>query len=363
MKKEVQAYICNLSFPQYYKEFEELALGGYYYNVDAILDKVKDMKFTAPKWSQKGDVIFFMHSKTSNAHISRIKKQLMNKLDEYTEEEQESLLEHMHYGEELYEKVGGKIFALATVGGDKSVIESDEIFDEKIHWGRNIYAPINNICILDFPVALSQFKDFITLSTGGSITPVLGSDYTQLIKLVNRYNTLDKYYTETKPVENPLNKLTSSNWIENNINKRSGYFLAKQFRVYYVDYLIKELSDNKKIYSECNCYSDKSLYSIVDNMILFNGKYLPIKVKLDINNESDLKGQVSKYINLTSFELDEKTKLKADNNIYNKVVVIDVNYIYIFDGEIKKIYDLNNLKCKSNLKEIKKVISEELDNV
>lgn len=78
-----------------------------------------------------------------------------------------------------------------------------------------------------------------------------------------------------------------------------------------MNYLLRELSDIKTIYRECACYKDKGPASYVDNVILFNGKYLPVEIKLNIKAEKNIIGQVTKYCHLRKLILVNKGSKKT----------------------------------------------------
>ena len=88
---------------------------------------------------------------------------------------------------------------------------------------------------------------------------------------------------------------------------------------------------------------------------------MPVEVKLDINAEADIKGQVQKYCDVEKCYLANKepsfidyTKMYAD-----KVVIIDTYNVYLYDqnrDSVMKIYDLDDLKEESDVQALRKTI-------
>ncbi len=54
-----------------------------------------------------------------------------------------------------------------------------------------------------------------------------------------------------------------------------------------------------------------------DNLIKFQGKYLPVEVKLSIHNEADLPGQLSQYCHTDQIVLNDRsgTILSSRNHV------------------------------------------------
>ena len=141
--------------------------------------------------------------------------------------------------------------------------------------------------------------------------------------------------------------------------------LESQFRSYYTDYLLCEVSDRKTIYRECRCIKKDNSDTFADNVIYINGKYVPVEIKLSISAESNIKGQVKNYCNTDEIYIDTKRNKKINpNQIYNKnVIVIDTEGVYIFNSdnyELKHILSLNALTNISDIQMLKKNILKEL---
>lgn len=101
--------------------------------------------------------------------------------------------------------------------------------------------------------------------------------------------------------------------------------------------------------------------SFVDNVILFDGKYLPVEIKLSVSAEANIKQQVSKYCNTDAIILDEKDNrvVNADLVYSDHVLIIDTDHIYLFcaqNNQVTEIYDLGNLSVLSDIQELRNII-------
>ena len=356
---EVQSYILNLSFPT---ELDDvLHIKQEYpglFDMEVLLYTDEVYNWTAPKWVKPGDIVFFMHSKTSILSIRRLKKELKQKSDQYTEEEYTIISDALQKGEEIYSKYGAKIFMFGRADESPVYLPNDQL-DHSPYWKSRIYVNVCDCQLLANPIDLSEFSSFIKLSCGGSITPVFGDEFESLKALITaRGNTIPNYLALSRAMPIPLAKINENNWIQISSQYRLSFIYESQFRAFYVDYLLKQLGDKKTIYRECPCKKGDLHPSYVDNVILFGGKYLPVEVKLSKDAETDLRGQLRKYCNVDVLYLDSKEGHIAENSrvISDKVLLIDTYGIYLFsyqDDTITDITDLADIKCDSDIQRIR----------
>lgn len=361
-KPYVQAYINNISFPNSLEELADFMENGLY-DLEKILQN-ESVEWTAPKWTKIGDIVFFMHAKTSIQTIRNLEKQLNNLKQTYSEYEFKKLWNWLQYGKKLYSLYGGKIFAIGKVFDNIIHDDNDKEFYDIHHWQSRIYASINDFFILEEPIALEAFKDFISISRQSAITSVLGKDFDRLIKLISLKNKLPSYYKNATAMPINLANISKANWLNITSDYRRTFFLEIQFRSYYVDYLLKELGDIKTFYRECRCQKIGIPDSFVDNLIKINNKYLPVEVKLSVSAEKDICRQVSKYCNNTKISNDKIT-IESDKLFSNNCLVIDTEKIYIYfakTNEIIEIFDLEKIKNIEDIKYIRNIIINLISN-
>ncbi|MBR3570153.1 MAG: hypothetical protein IKN96_05055 [Oscillibacter sp.] len=360
---EVQAVINNISFPKTLEEvfFFETVHGCF--NVEDILFDAEDgidTTWTMPKWCKIGDIVFFYHAKTANVTISRLKGALRRSKDEYNSDDYAILSSALERALELYQQYGGKIFAVGKVcdnpyyqRDDDSDVDSDDDSDVELHWKSKIYARIDGLYCLKEPIDLSEFKAFIALSTGGAITPVFGKEFDMLKALIMSKNAVPRYLEESVAMPIPLAKITGDNWIQVASQYRRSFFLEKQFRAYYVDYLLESLGDRKGFFVECPCIKRGRKESFADNVIILDGKYLPVEVKLNIHAEKDLVGQLRKYCALDALKLDKNGRFAPPDKLFNQgVLTIDTDAVYWYSDanqSVRQICALDSISAKQDI--------------
>lgn len=358
---EVQSYILNISFPQSLYEILEIERNVGKFDIEMLIESMSTdiiNNWYAPKWIKPDDIVFFMHSKKSIKYIRHLMRVLRDGLCNYSKEETDILEKALARGERLYSLYGGRIFAIGRVDEKPHYIEST---DYDPHWGGKRYADVVDCYLLKTPINLNDFDSFIKLSCGGSITPVFGDEFIQLKELVGSCNAIPEYLDSSTAMLIPFRDINRDNWFEVSNKYRRSFIYESQFRAYYVDYLLREIGDRKTIYRECACKKGRQRTSFVDNVILIGGKYLPVEVKLNINAEENILGQVVKYCHLDSLCLDKKeNKLAPAGKIYDSnTLIIDTYSVYMYCAEsntIDVIFDLDRLASDNGLEDLRRIV-------
>ena len=343
----VQAFIDNISFPRTLVELERFADG---FNVEEILT-VDETGWTAPRWAVEGDVVFFFHAKTAIQKITALETKLRREKAEYLEEDYQWLWESLQRARELYKLYGGKIFAIGRISG-RTEYDSQE-GDEILHWASRFYAPIDIIYVLQQPIDISEFSDFLPVSTRGAITPVVGSDFDRLKKIITSKNDIPQYLQESRAIPLPLKRINAKNWLEITQHYRRLFALEIQFRRFYVDYFLKVLGAQKKFYAECECYRQGRRTGIADNAIKIGGKWCFVEVKLNIHAEPHLHNQLQKYCRVEKSVLDKERTIEQEGLWQNSMLVIDTTDFYFYNALTDDLTHLKNLDEIRTEREIK----------
>ena len=115
---------------------------------------------------------------------------------------------------------------------------------------------------------------------------------------------------------------------------------------------------------ECRCQRSDINDSFMDYVMLFDGKYLPVEVKLSVPAEPNIIGQVSKYVFNSQVYLNTDGKSVSGNDFHHgKVLILDTESLYMFDmtsGTVDKIYDLDNIRRLQDLEKVKRIIISKL---
>ncbi len=358
------AFINNIAFPKSLEEIKEVYFEEGRYDIETLLS-TDETSWTAPRWAMMGDICLFMHAKTANSTISRLKTELVQFRDYYSDADYQELSSWLDRGKELYKKYGGKIFAVARVLDSPEEYSASET-NEYIHWGSRLYADMGEIWFLKEPIDISEFKKYVAVSNRGAITPVYGEEYEGLKKLILEKNqNPPEYFISSVAADAESSRINRFNWLRISYKYRHSFIFEKQFRLYYVDYFLSALGDIKTIYSECRCIKQGVTdLSRMDNVIRFYQRYLPVEVKLVVSPES-IVTQVTKYCNDDVVYLDsaEKREVSGDRFYNNHVLLIDVDNIFLYDdrtGAVDKIYDLDDIRTEEDIMRFREKLAEML---
>ena len=350
----VQAFIDNISFPMTLEELERFAD---WFNVEEILN-VAETEWTAPRWAVEGDIVFFFHAKTAIQKITMLETKLKQEKTEYSEEDYQWLWKSLQRARELYKSYGGKIFAIGRISG-RTEYDSQE-GDEVLHWESRFYAPIDRIFVLQQPIDISEFSDFLVVSTRGAITPVVGSDFDRLKKIICAKNEIPDYLKRSRAIPLPLQKINPENWLDVTQEYRRLFALEIQFRRFYVDYFLKVLGQQKTFYAECECYQQGKRTGFADNAIKIGGKWCFVEVKLNIHAEPHLHDQLKKYCHAERVILQKGERTLTQEKVWqNTMLVIDTEDFYIYSvssDQLTLLESLDKIKTESNIKALQKRI-------
>lgn len=337
----VQAFLNNISFP---KSLEELEIFADKFNVEEILT-VSETEWTVPRWAVKGDIVFFFHAKTAIQWIRKLETQLKKDQAFLPAEKERSLENALKRARRLYDDYGGKIFAIGQVS-DRPFYDYQD-GDEVYHWNSRFYAEINQIRVLQRPIDMAEFSDFLRVSPHSAITPVVGDDFERIKALIAGRNRIPSYLQNSKAIPLPLAKINAENWLEVTKTYRRIFTLEVQFRRFYVDHFLRIFGEQKKFLSECECYKTGRRTGFADNAVKLQGKWCFVEVKLNIKTESHLYDQLKKYCQVESVPLKDERTLIQKNIWQNNVIVIDTENVYLYN------FSLNQLQFVKSLDEIR----------
>lgn len=174
------AFITNISFPKSLDEVLYFIDVRGHFDVEEVLEE-SYVEWTAPKDARIGERVFFMHSKTSIDTIRSLKKQRKEMEADIDSNANKALIEALDKAEKLYQLIGGCVFAQGRVCGE--IIVDNVARNDGLHWRSVYYAPIGDISVIEPPINISEFRDFIKISRTGAITKLDEGQEEKLLSL------------------------------------------------------------------------------------------------------------------------------------------------------------------------------------
>ena len=356
-KKYVEAFVNNIAVPKSLEEMHEFFMD--WNDAQNLAEEARAEGWTCwtvPKWAKRGDIVLFMHTKTANSTLTKLRTEVRNKFKPESAEAkqfEEAIADQLAFHKEY----GGKIYAVGRVNGVPEEFEVDPLMHSK----SNVFCNIYNLFLLERPIHISEFNSFITITRQGSVTPIFGSAYEHLKEIISDGNPVPDYFKYSYSTPYPHSVVNSENWMKLGIEYRRAFTLEIQFRQCYVNYLLKELGDQKTIYRECTCHKGTNPLTYVDNVIRINRKLLPVEVKLNIKAAGNLAGQCEQYCKLDNLILskDAKREVNMKAVVDDRVLVIDTFAVYMFflkDKSIRFLYDLDDLGARGDIEELREEV-------
>lgn len=355
---KIQAHINNISFPKSIDELEYYILEHRCYNVEDVLqyNANDDFFWTVPRSCKIGDIVLFFHAKTAIQWIRKLETKVKSLSDSDNRYNKKELVEWLKKARDLYMNYGGKIFAVGRVASSTYFENEDDKVE--LHYGSRIYADIDHIVVLENPIDISEFNSFLKISRQSGITMIPFNEFEELKRIILIKNkNLPSYYRKCKIGDFALTKINRTNFLSLTYDYRRRFILEAEFRSYYVDYILKQLF-GEEVFRECVCHTNQSkIVYFVDNAFVNNDKVLMLEVKLNINNEKNLIGQLEQYTNSCIIDLTKDYHMNEYERNY--MYVIDTMYIYRYYHSTKTIVnlvDLDNIRTIDDVDTLKHIL-------
>jgi len=312
MHKSVQSAVTSVSFPRTLDDLRKmgrkwLGLVGqdWITDLDILLHfpSGHTVPWIAPKWLTAGDLLFFYHTKSARGLISTVtmealamRREAQTRATPHSEEEIETLITILDRVDRLSQGWTGRIFAVGEVSG-----RPERAFDANKHFKGTIYAPLSSVVVFEKPVSSDEFKRFLKIGQN-TITPVYGSQFSELKQLLAKGNAVPTFLQDAVPGDLSFRDVTRHNWADVSCRGEARFINEAQLRAYLLDYLLHAIKDPRSpVHAECYCYRNNARTGIVDYFIRLNGDWVPVEAKLNLLAEEDLHSQLAKYIHLNSF--------------------------------------------------------------
>ena len=297
----VQACISAVGFPATLELVEEMVEDNRYVrgaltDIDTLLRfrPSHQTLWTAPRWMTAGDILFFYHTRRGQLNVSRLRRQV-----ERGAPVSSGVAAALGRAEEQAERFAGSIFACAEVSGRPSVASDPEGYQ---HFRSTIFAPLGKVHVFGVPVPSEDFSAAVTLSTGGTLTPVHGHALNALKAKLAEANELPAFLRQAVPGTVGFRNVTRHNWHRISTSASSVFLDESQLRAYLLDFLLGEVKDPRTaVYEECECLRAGSPTGIADYFVRVGASWVPVEAKLNVRAERDLAGQVRKYLRADAF--------------------------------------------------------------
>lgn len=173
------AFITNFQSPVELDDLIDRYERGKITNLDMVLGhkKFAPLEWTVDKDASIGDTVYFMCAKTSADHMGHLCALLRN-----MGMEGEDLYAFALTQRSAYREYAGSIVAVGHVG--EKPFQTEVSGWDSPYWRSPWYAKIEDMELLNKPVNIAQFRDFIKVSRTGSITKLSERQWCDLQELI-----------------------------------------------------------------------------------------------------------------------------------------------------------------------------------
>lgn len=335
------------------------------------IDKIFEQSLNfvqVPKTAKIGDIVFFYLSETSVDNMYNIKTQVEDSQEEIPEEYMEIIGQSLLKSQEYYEKFGKCIFAYTRVAGTRLNSEiSTELNKENT---KELFAPIDNITLLDSPIPLKDLKLSVNISSLLGTNELLPGDFEKIknhILEAEYASEMPLFFKLSKPTQTPVNSINTKNWIFTANEFRRRFITSFQLKKYFIDFLMDSLDEKKEAYKICKVLKPSTEPFLIDYVINFDEKLLPVVVRQNLSTSLDQDTLASNVCYPQKIILNEEKKLESDSSILiqNKVLVIDMNTVYVYSHHNKtysEIFHFKDLKHDVDLLAIRSFLLQGLQS-
>lgn len=303
----VQSCVTSIGFPDDFDDLELMieknegySLGRQLTDLEVILNfgslDLDFAEWTAARWMNEGDVLFFYHTNRGHKKIRRLLKGL-RRAGSLQQPWYDLTIETLERNLELSTRVESCIFACAPVQGSATYYakEAEE------HFMSRTFVPFSRVHVFENPLHTSDFGLHFKIGQN-TVTPLYKRNFSAIRDLLKRDNEIPDFLESAEVSELAFQNISKENWRQVVASPQTRFLNEELVREYFIDYLLDEIKDPRTpILEECVTWRDGQITGRADYFVMIGGRWIPIEAKLNVLTESDLLGQLGKYIRVDKF--------------------------------------------------------------
>lgn len=298
----VQSCVTSIGFPDdldelelMYEKNEGYASGRQLTDLEVILNfgglNLDFAEWTAARWMTEGDVLFFYHTNRGHKKIRRLLKGLRRAGSGI------DTIETLERNLELSTRVESCIFACAPVQGSATYYAKEETE----HFMSRTFVPFRRVHVFQNPLNISDFGLHFKIGQN-TVTPLYKRNFGAIRELLKRNNEIPDFLASADISELAFQNISKENWRQVVASPQARFLNEELVREYFIDYLLDEIKDPRTpILEECVTWRHGQITGRADYFVMIGGRWIPIEAKLNVLTESDLLGQLGRYLRVDKF--------------------------------------------------------------
>lgn len=333
----IQSCVTSIGFPDtledlelMFEKNEELAPGGQLTDLELVLGfndlNLDFIEWTAARWMTEGDVLYFYHTNRGHKKIRRLLREL-RKGGSSRQRSSSDTIETLERNLQLSTRVESCIFACAPVRGSAMYYAKQD----SEHFMSRSFVPFGQVSVFDKPLHSSDFALHFKIGQN-TVTPLYKRNFGAINELLERDNEIPDYLACARISELAFQDISKENWRQVVASPQARFLNEELVREYFIDYLLDEIRDPRTpILEECVTSRNGQTTGRADYFVMVNGRWIPIEAKLNILTESDLLGQIGKYLRIDKFVPTVRKRRGSEffPEQHDACVVIDQSGIYL----------------------------------
>lgn len=337
-RRVVQSCVTSIGFPESLEDLELMfekhdgnALDRDITDLEVILNferlNLEYCEWTAARWMTEGDVLFFYHTNRGHKKIRRLLKELLRGDESARQALSRNTIDILERNLQLSTRVESCIFACALVEGSSTYYAKEETH----HFNSRSFAPFSEVYVFEQPLHARDFGLHFKIGQN-TVTPLYKRNFGAIRELLQRDNDIPYFLEHAEIGELSFQNISKENWRQVVASPQARFLNEELVREYFIDYLLDEIRDPRTpVLEECITLRNGRTTGRADYFVMVGGRWIPIEAKLNILTESNLLGQIGKYLRVDRFV--PTVRKKRDSEFFPEqhgaCVVIDQSGVYL----------------------------------
>jgi hypothetical protein len=333
----VQSCVTSIGFPDnlddlelMFEKNEGYTSGRQLTDLEVILNfgnlDINFAEWTAARWMTEGDVLFFYHTNRGHKKIRRLLKEL-RRTGLVRQPRNVEAIETLERNLEFSTRVESCIFACAPVQGSATYYSREDAE----HFMSRTFVPFTRVHVFENPLHTRDFGLHFKIGQN-TVTPLYRKNFGAIRELIKRDNEIPDFLELADISELVFQNISKENWRQIVASPQARFLNEELVREYFIDYLLDEIKDPRTpILEECVTSRNGQVTGRADYFVMIGRRWIPIEAKLNVLTESNLLGQVGKYLRVDKFVPTVRNRKGSDffPEQHGACVVIDQSGVYL----------------------------------
>ena len=163
------------------------------------------IKWTAPRWVQRGDIVFFYHTKSAKQHVTRPCKDVQQHYG-LPRDERRVISQLLESAVDQADRYSGTVFGCAEASGS-----AEYLGDQGGQFRTPFFVPLGRAHIFERPLSYDIFRDIVQISQG-PIKRLHKPQFALIKELLASQNELPRFLQDADAAETEFPDVDQASW-------------------------------------------------------------------------------------------------------------------------------------------------------